>query len=109
VSAHGQVDIDQAEWIAGNTLSAFVGRYDGAGIMTSVVLPRRVLEIVRTADLVVCSDRRRSLESASFMAPDADVLSGTEYREAGLPTAFRTRLSLRASSSGSTISVGMTR
>ena len=93
---HGKVDIDQAKWIAGNTLSNFVSRYDEATIVGSVSLPRPVVEIVRTADVVVCSDRRRTLDSASLIAPDTDVLSGREYREAGLPTAFRTRLRLRA-------------
>ena len=93
---HGKVDIDQSKLIAGRTLSSFVGHYDKAGIVTSMLLPRRVLEIGRTANLIVCSDRRRALESASLMAPDADILSGAEYREAGLPTAIRTGIRLRA-------------
>ena len=71
---HGKVDIDQSEPIAGRTLASFVDRYDNAGIVTSMLLPRRVLEIGRTANLIVCSDRRRALESAALMAPDADIL-----------------------------------
>jgi broad specificity phosphatase PhoE len=93
---HGKVDIDQSESIAGRTLSSFVDRYDNAGIVTSMLLPQRVLEIGRTANLIVCSDRRRALESAALMAPDANILSGAEFREAGLPTAFRTGIRLRA-------------
>jgi len=93
---HGKVDIDQSEPIAGRTLASFVDRYDNASIVTSMLLPRRVLEIGRTANLIVCSDRRRALESAALMAPDADILSGAEFREAGLPIAFRTGIRLRA-------------
>jgi broad specificity phosphatase PhoE len=78
------------------SIFTFVDRYDNAGIVTSTLLPRRVLEIGRTANLIVCSDRQRALESAALMAPDATILSGAEFREAGLPTAFRTGIRLRA-------------
>ena len=93
---HGKVDIDLTERIAGSALSSWASRYDEASLATSVLPPAQVVEVLRKADLIVCSDRKRALESVLLVAPNATVLADTAYREADLPTAIGRTLRLRA-------------
>jgi broad specificity phosphatase PhoE len=78
---HAAPDFDIRKTIRGDALGRAIEDYDAAPLAAS---PGPFTEI--QAHTVYSSDKRRSIETASALFPNAEILSSTLYRESALPT-----------------------
>jgi len=91
---HGRPDCDHRTWIRGREFGTWVTCYDDAPLDKSLKPAPELLERVSTVPCVVTSPLRRSLESASMLAPGRPVLTEALFKEAGIPTALPLRVAL---------------
>ncbi|HEV8510171.1 MAG TPA: histidine phosphatase family protein [Gemmatimonadales bacterium] len=96
LARHGRIVWDFATAIPGRAFAAWLEGENHAPIDPSHRPPAELQHLVRAADGVVASPLRRSLESASLLAPTAPPLIDACFREAELPSAVGSGLRLRA-------------
>ncbi len=80
---HAAPDFDIRKIIRGDALGRVIEEYDAAPLATSPG-PFAYLQ----AHAVYASDKRRSVETARALFPNAEILSSELYRESALPTAL---------------------
>jgi broad specificity phosphatase PhoE len=95
---HGPVDVHWQSRIAGGAFAGFMNAFQLSGIVATSEPTADARHQARKARILVCSDLRRSFESASMIDPTRTCLRESLFREAALPTEFQTSLSFRASS-----------
>ncbi len=61
---HGPPTVSLTEWVAGRSLCDFIDRYNQAGIAVRSEPPPASLSAIASADVVLTSDYRRTIESA---------------------------------------------
>lgn len=64
----------------------WVGKYDSSGVFEENQYPSGTIEKISTANIVITSDLRRSIESAYFLNQNVNVVSDALFRETELPT-----------------------
>ena len=78
---HAAPDFNTRKLIRGDALGSAIEDYDAAPLATS---PEPFAEI--QAHTVYSSDKRRSIETARALFPNAEIVSSTLYCESALPT-----------------------
>jgi broad specificity phosphatase PhoE len=82
---HGKPQIDDREKITGWQFADWVRRYDDASLDRSCPPPEALLRIVDSANYIMTSSLKRSVESAQAIAPKAKHHIFLQAREARLP------------------------
>lgn len=72
-----------------NELKEWVRKYDEGGVFEEKSYPLDTLEKVSTANIVITSDLKRSIDSAKLLNPKLKRISSSLYREAELPAPSR--------------------
>jgi len=94
ISRHGQPEINSRERIISSEMGDWISTYNNAPLSSGV--PSK--ELQRLADeavVIVCSDLRRSIESAELLSCKRKLLEDSRFREAGLPYGHVRVLKLR--------------
>jgi broad specificity phosphatase PhoE len=91
---HGRPQCDHATRIRGGEFGTWVACYDDAPLDKSLKPAPELLERVSGMRCIVTSTLRRSVESASILAPGRPVVSEALFKEAGIPTALPFRVPL---------------
>jgi len=91
---HGPSAYQENRRVTGKQFGAWISAYNAAGISAAVAPPRALVEKTRAVGLVVSSNLKRAIESATCL--DASRLPWTSplLREAELPAAFPTTVRL---------------
>jgi broad specificity phosphatase PhoE len=97
LARHGPAAVDWQSRISGRSFAAFVDGFQLSGIVATSEPTADIRNQARTARTVVCSDLRRSVESARVIDPTRTCLRESLFREADIPTEFSTSLAFRAS------------
>lgn len=63
----------------------WIKKYDNSGVFKEINYPPVTLEKIATANIVITSDLRRSIESASLLNQSIGIISDALYRETELP------------------------
>jgi broad specificity phosphatase PhoE len=84
---HGKSLWTENKPIAGHEFKKWVEQYDSQGVYEETTFPQGTLEKIRTANIVITSDLKRSMESAKFLKPNVTVISNPLFRETGMPVA----------------------
>jgi broad specificity phosphatase PhoE len=82
---HGRPTVLDTSPISGFELGRWVAQYNECGVDRAYPPPEAASRVVASAEIVVASNLRRSVESAEWLAPSADVEIDPELREAVLP------------------------
>jgi broad specificity phosphatase PhoE len=97
LARHGPIAVAWHQRVPGIALAGFAHQVRMSGIVTDSAPEPAVRLQARTAGILVCSDLRRSLDSARAAAPERSPVPNRLFREAELPTDVRTSLALSAS------------
>ena len=97
LARHGPVAVHWQSRIPGSGLAEFVDKLQSSGIVSTSEPTAATRNQAREARALVCSDLRRSVESARVVDPTRTCLRESLFREAEVPTEFHTSLSFRAS------------
>jgi broad specificity phosphatase PhoE len=81
---HGRPDIARTRWIGHRAFSNYIDAYQKAGLDRLSEPPPELLELVKGARRVFCSELPRSIDSARRLLPDAELLSDPLFTEAPL-------------------------
>jgi len=90
---HGQPDINMKNAInAINAINArdfnkWIKAYNNSGINLSKTPGEKLSKVVTDCNTIVCSDHRRSIQSAEYLALNKNIQINPLFREAGLPFA----------------------
>lgn len=68
-----------------NEFNEWVRKYDDSGIFEEKSYPLDTLNKVSTANIVITSDLKRSIDSAKFLNPTVKIISSSLFRETELP------------------------
>ncbi len=82
---HGKPDIPEHGKLRGNELHRWIELYNSAGIAPGFVPSQGAIEITSVCNTVVCSDLKRSIESASALGVKNINVIEPVFREMGLP------------------------
>jgi hypothetical protein len=83
LARHGPVALNDEPWAAPQDLSAWIGRYQSAGILPSE--PPNEIKVYAEHSRLVSSTALRCVESARRISPLREILTDSLYREAELP------------------------
>jgi broad specificity phosphatase PhoE len=95
LARHGRLRWDSRTRIQGRAFGEWLRGENDAPIDATHQPSRELQRLVSTADRIVASPLRRSLESARLLAPAIAPLVDACFREAELPSAIHSRLRLR--------------
>ncbi len=96
LARHGPVDVTWDSRIPGSNFASFVEGFRAAGIVPTSGPPSVACRGAREARALICSDLPRAVESMQLIAPGRYYLQEALFREAEVPTPFRTSIPLRA-------------
>ncbi|GHI01631.1 histidine phosphatase family protein [Neobacillus kokaensis] len=82
---HGKSTHVDNERITCIEFQGWVEKYDSSGVIEEKVYPSLALEKIATANLIITSDLKRSIESASLLNPHIKTIEDKLYREVELP------------------------
>jgi len=85
IMRHGKPDICASEKLRACEMREWIESYDSAGIDRMHVPPVIAMEKAAQCNAVVCSDLKRSVESAGILKAGHVYLSDAVFREFGLP------------------------
>jgi broad specificity phosphatase PhoE len=91
---HGRPTSVKRRSISGRELGRWASDYNERGLDRVFPPPESVSRLVATAGCVVASDLKRSIESATWLAPSADIQVDGTIREAALPDTLWTSVRL---------------
>ncbi len=95
LARHGRPAWDYRTPIPGHALGEWRRGEDAAPLDTAHRPGAELERLVRTTTCLLASPLRRSVDSAYLLAPGAEPLVDARFREAELPSAFRSSLRLR--------------
>lgn len=81
---HAKVDIDNSQKIDSLSLPKWVNDYDSAPIQSNSLPSRETIEIIKSADVVVTSTLRRSIDTAGVLGVEVHEQNSL-FNEAGIP------------------------
>jgi broad specificity phosphatase PhoE len=67
----------------------WIKKYDSSGVFKENSYPSETLEIIASANLVLTSDLKRSIESVKLLNPNINAISEPVFRETELPNLFK--------------------
>ena len=81
---HGRPDVHYPQKIKANEMYKLIESYNAAGLNETEAPPGEIIPVVKSCNFVVCSDLRRSLDSARALGLQPDLVDPL-FRESGLP------------------------
>src|SRR5688572_26497608 len=91
---HGKPQCDHNTRIRGCDFARWVAQYEGAPIDRSSLPSPELLARVSKIPCITTSTLRRSVESASILAPGCSAIAESLFNEAAIPTAIPFRVAL---------------
>ena len=85
LARHGEPDISRKVRLHAAEYAAWWGRYELTGLLPGQKAPADLCAAARNADLILCSTRLRSIESARAIAGEREVEIDMRFIEAPLP------------------------
>ncbi|WP_025783399.1 histidine phosphatase family protein [Sporosarcina sp. D27] len=82
---HGKSKCIEKSIMSSKDFSGWVESYNDNGVFEENFYPSATLEKIKTANIVVTSDLKRSIESAKLLNPNVPVMSTPLFRETELP------------------------
>jgi broad specificity phosphatase PhoE len=82
---HGKSKGAENNRITCSEFKAWVEKYDSNGVLEENSYPLETLKKIETANMVITSDLKRSVESAKLLAPKIKTISDPLFREVELP------------------------
>ena len=82
---HGQSHHIDNNNITCNEFNDWVKKYDDSGVFEEKSYPLETLEKITSANIVITSDLKRSIESAKLLNPNLKAISSHMFRETELP------------------------
>ena len=95
---HGKPQCDHDTRIRGCDFARWVAEYEDSPIDSKFLPSPELLTQVARTQHIVTSTLRRSVESASILAPERSAVAEPLFKEAGIPTAIPFRLALSPNS-----------
>jgi hypothetical protein len=86
LSRHGKSKSTENNRITCLAFIDWVEKYDHNGVFEENSYPEGTLNKIATANIVITSDLKRSVESAKLLNPNIKVISAPLFRETELPT-----------------------
>ena len=83
---HGKSRLTENERVNSIEFMKWVEKYDHNGVYEESTYPSATLEKVASANIIVTSDLKRSIESARFLNPVSKIISDPLFRETQLPS-----------------------
>ena len=83
---HGKSQLIENDKIIFARFKKWIEKYDFNGVFEETTYPKVTIEKVATAKVVVTSDLKRSIISASLLKPKTKTISDPLFRETELPT-----------------------
>ena len=83
---HGQPELIQTGLMSSIEFKAWTQMYDESSITDTSKPSQEVQELAKSADLVICSSLRRSIDSGKLLKESEKILIDEIFIEAGLPT-----------------------
>jgi len=81
---HAKVDIDNTQKINATSLKHWVKAYDAAELCSESKPGQKVIDVVKSTDVVVTSSLKRAIDSANLLGTDIDE-SNALFNEASIP------------------------
>ena len=97
LARHGPVSASLRTRIAGRQFAEFVNELQASGIVSTATPSPESSSLAQASAILVTSDLLRSVQSAQLLAPNKPTLSDSVFREAQVPTTFRSSVLLRRS------------
>lgn len=82
---HGKSKCTKTNRISCEEFRDWVEKYDYSGVFEEDSYPTVTLKKIATANIVIASDLKRSVDSANLLNPNRKAISDTLYRETELP------------------------
>lgn len=82
---HGKSKHTDNNKVTCNEFNGWVKKYDDSGVFEEKYYPLETHEKIATANIVITSDLKRSIESAKLLYPNLKVISSPLFRETELP------------------------
>lgn len=83
---HGKSKHTENKRLTCNEFQRWVEKYDNSGVFEEKTYPPVTLEKIVTANVVITSDLKRSIESANLLNQNLRVISDALFRETELPS-----------------------
>jgi broad specificity phosphatase PhoE len=91
---HGKsLHIDD-NWLTCTEFKGWIEKYDRSGVSKEKAYPHPTKEKMQEANIIITSDLTRSIESARYLNPSAELTSSSLFRETELPTFNHSTLKL---------------
>ncbi|PGT77071.1 histidine phosphatase family protein [Bacillus sp. AFS040349] len=95
---HGRSQLDGKKRITFREFSDWVIQYDSLGVVEESCFPNEALKKINEANLVITSDLKRSIDSASLLRKSVKTISSSLFREIELPVTTKSFSSIKLSS-----------
>lgn len=82
---HGKTQVTENKPITCSDFSKWIEKVDNSGVVEAPVYPTGTLEKIQTANLVITSNLKRSIESAKLLGPDLNTIMNPLFREIQFP------------------------
>lgn len=83
---HGKPDLTASKKISPHEFIQWIKDYDDAELCKSSLPPETTIEKVKASSLIICSELRRSIDSAKVLKPTQDLIFNAMFNEAGMPS-----------------------
>ncbi|VAV88587.1 hypothetical protein MNBD_ALPHA06-1051 [hydrothermal vent metagenome] len=85
LARHGKPALDRSKWISSKGYYHWWRAYEAGGLMQGSTAPETLREIAAASDVIICSTRRRAIETAYALVPEDQVTQFEVFVEAALP------------------------
>ena len=82
---HGKSVCTKTSRIACEEFESWVEQYDNSGVFEENSYPTVTLDKIKTANIILASDLKRSIESTNLLNPNLEAISNPLFRETELP------------------------
>jgi len=97
IARHGPPKTEETGRINSGQMESWIEKYNNAPLSVGSIPPIELKNVVQHSNAVVCSDLRRSIDSAKLLGADKLALCSDQFREADLPYGNLAFFNLRAS------------
>jgi broad specificity phosphatase PhoE len=95
---HGRSQLDVKKSITCHEFTDWVQQYNSVGVVEESCYPKEALKKINEAHLVITSDLKRSIDSASLLRTNVKTISSSLYREIELPVTSKNISGIKLSS-----------
>ena len=96
---HGKSTCTKTDTITSKEFGSWVEKYDDSGVFEENSYPTVTLKKITTANIVIASDLKRSIESVNLLNSNLEAISNPLFRETELPIPLTNLWGLKLNSS----------